>query len=61
VFGDLCSPITLATDDGKWYFLLLVDDHIRFMWLTLLKTKDEVVDSINRFTAEAEVESGHPH
>jgi hypothetical protein len=33
VHGDLCGPITPATHGGRRYFLLLVDDHSRFMWL----------------------------
>ena len=31
VHGDLCGPITAATNGGWWYFLLLVDDCSRYM------------------------------
>lgn len=41
VHADLCGPISPATPGGKRYFLLLVDDKSRFMWLRLLTTKDE--------------------
>jgi hypothetical protein len=41
VHGDLCGPISPETQGGRCYFLLLVDDHNRMMWLTLLRTKDE--------------------
>jgi transposase InsO family protein len=37
---DLCSPITPTTPSNNWYFLLLIDDYSRFMWVVLLPTKD---------------------
>ena len=33
VHGDLCGPITPTTHGGRRYFLLLVDDCSRYMWL----------------------------
>jgi transposase InsO family protein len=57
VHGDLCGPITPVTPGGKRYFLLLVDDCSRYMWLTLLATKDEASDAIKRFMAEVEREA----
>ena len=33
VYGDLCGPIMPATNGGRRYFLLLVDDCSRYMWL----------------------------
>ena len=41
VHGDLCGPISPPTPAGNAYFLLLVDDMSRYMWLTLLHTKAE--------------------
>jgi hypothetical protein len=41
VHGDLCGPITLATTAGNKYFLLIVDDFSRYMWVVLLKRKDQ--------------------
>jgi hypothetical protein len=49
VHGDLCGPISPATPAGNRYFLLLVDDYSRFMWVKLLRTKDEAVDAIRQF------------
>jgi hypothetical protein len=40
VHGDLCGPITPATHGGRRYFILLVDDYSRYMWLQLLTSKD---------------------
>ena len=58
VHGDLCGPITPATIDGRRYFLLLMDDCSRCMWLQLLTSKDEVVAVIKKFKMRAEAESG---
>ena len=33
VHGDLCGPIPSATLGGRKYFILLVDDCSRYMWL----------------------------
>jgi hypothetical protein len=45
VHGDLCGPITPVTTTGKKYVFLLVDDVSRYMWLTLLGTKDEAANA----------------
>nr|AAP44677.1 putative gag-pol polyprotein [Oryza sativa Japonica Group] len=57
VHGDLCGPISPATPGGKSYFLLLVDDHSRYMWLVLLARKGDAVKAIMHFQASAEAES----
>jgi hypothetical protein len=33
VHGDLCGPVTPVTPSGNQYFLLLVDDMSRYMWV----------------------------
>lgn len=58
VHGDLCGQITPPTPGGKSYFLLLVDDHSRHMWLELLASKDEALSYFKKFKVAAEVESG---
>jgi hypothetical protein len=57
VHGDLCGPITPTTTGGRCYFLLLVDDASRFMWVVLLPTNAAVVDAIKHVQATAEKES----
>ena len=58
VHDDLCGPITPATNGGRRYFLLLMDDCSRYMWLQLLTSKDEAAAAIKKFKMRAEAESG---
>jgi hypothetical protein len=39
----------LAMHGGQRYFLLLVDDCSRYMWLQLPMSKDEAAEAIKRF------------
>jgi transposase InsO family protein len=56
--GDLCSPITPATPSGNRYFLLLVDDFSRYMWIALPPSKDAAAAAIKRIQAAAERKTG---
>jgi transposase InsO family protein len=56
VHGDLCGPVTPATPGGRHYFMLLVDDLSRYMWVVVLNSKGEVADAIRRAQATAEAE-----
>ena len=58
VHGDLCGPITPATPGGKQYFLLLVDDKSRYMWVSLLVAKSDTLAAVKKFEAKVEVEKG---
>jgi hypothetical protein len=58
VHGDLCGPITPVTLSGKCYFLLLVDDYNRYMWVSLLATKDGASTVIQNIQAIVEHKSG---
>jgi hypothetical protein len=57
VHDDLCGPISPPTPGGRRHFLLLVDD-ARYMWVTLLSSKDEAPAAIKRWKALVEAESG---
>ena len=56
--GDLCGPITPATPSGNRYFLLLIDDFSRYMWIALLDTKDAAPTAIKRIQVAAKRKSG---
>nr|GEV83612.1 hypothetical protein [Tanacetum cinerariifolium] len=34
---DLCGPMRIASINGKWYVLVIVDDYSRYMWNQVLK------------------------
>jgi hypothetical protein len=46
VHGNLCSPIKPTTLSSKKLFVLLVNDYNRFMWVALVRSKDEALDAI---------------
>ena len=43
--GVLCGPVTPATPGGRRYFLLLVDDLSRYMWVMVLGSKGEAAEA----------------
>lgn len=57
VHGDLCGPISPSTPVGNKYFLLVVDDYSRYMWVVLLKSKDEALQAFKKMKVAAEVEA----
>jgi transposase InsO family protein len=50
--------VTPATPRGRRYFLLLVDDLSRYMWVVVFGSKGEAADAIRRAQAAAEAECG---
>lgn len=55
--ADLCGPITPATKGGNQYFLLIVDDYSRYMWVYLIKNKYEAFGMFQKFKIQVEKES----
>ena len=53
---DLCGPIKPSTLGGKSYFLPIVDDFSRYMWISLLSLKAEALQGFKRFRMMAEAE-----
>jgi IS30 family transposase len=58
VHDDLCCPTSSTTSRGNKYFLLLVDDLSRYMWVAMIPSKDRAVATIKDIQARAEGESG---
>lgn len=52
--ADLCGPISPPTPAGNNYFMLIVDDFSRWMWIYVIKAKDQVYHMFLKFKAEAE-------
>nr|GEU54259.1 zinc finger, CCHC-type [Tanacetum cinerariifolium] len=57
VHGDLCGPIIPPTPTGNRYFMLLVDDYSRVMWVYLLKAKDEALEVFKNFRKKVKTET----
>jgi hypothetical protein len=58
VHGDLCGLVTPTTPSDNRFFFLLVDDLSRYMWLAVMRTKDQAMSVFVAFQARAEVEAG---
>jgi IS30 family transposase len=58
VHGDLCGLVTPTTPSDNRFFFLLVDDLSRYMWLAVMRTKDQAMSVFVAFQAQAEVEAG---
>ena len=58
VHMDLCGPIKPSTLGGKSYFLLIVDDFTRYMWISLLACKAEALNNFKKFKVMVEAETG---
>ncbi|WVZ97480.1 hypothetical protein U9M48_043012 [Paspalum notatum var. saurae] len=56
IHDDLCGPVS-PTPGGRRFFLLLVDDVTRYMWVVLLEAKPGAGEAIKRMQAEAERQS----
>nr|GEZ00301.1 hypothetical protein [Tanacetum cinerariifolium] len=42
---DLCGPMRIASINGKWYVLVIVDDYSRYTWVHFLRSKDEAPEN----------------
>nr|GEU77319.1 hypothetical protein [Tanacetum cinerariifolium] len=46
---DLCGLMRVASINGKWYVLVIVDDYSRYTWVHFLRTKDETPEVTKNF------------
>lgn len=49
IHGNLCGPISPCTLSGKRYFLHLVDDYSKKMWVYFLTAKSEALEMFTKF------------
>nr|GEU88259.1 putative ribonuclease H-like domain-containing protein [Tanacetum cinerariifolium] len=52
---DLCGPMRVASINGKWYVLVIVDDYSGYTWVNFLRTKDETPNVIKNFLKKISV------
>ncbi|KAK1579816.1 hypothetical protein QYE76_018761 [Lolium multiflorum] len=57
VHGDICGPISPATPSGNEYFMLVVDDLSQYMWIVLLKSKDQGLQAFEKIKEAGEVKA----
>ncbi|GKB50823.1 retrovirus-related pol polyprotein from transposon TNT 1-94 [Tanacetum coccineum] len=46
---DLYGPMRIASLNGKWYVLVVVEDYSHYTWLYFLRSKDEALEVIKTF------------
>ena len=56
VYLDICGPISPSTLGGSKYFLLIVDDFSRLMWVSMLKLMSSALKEFKWFKKLAEAE-----
>nr|GEV88187.1 putative ribonuclease H-like domain-containing protein [Tanacetum cinerariifolium] len=52
---DLCGPMRVASINGQWYVLVIVDDYSQYTWVYFLRTKDETPEVIKNFLKKISV------
>ncbi|GJZ09318.1 retrovirus-related pol polyprotein from transposon TNT 1-94 [Tanacetum coccineum] len=52
---DLCGPMRVASINGKKYILMIVDNYSRYIWVYFLRSKDETLEIIKKFIAQAQL------
>lgn len=57
IHGYICGPISPPTPAGNRYFLLLVDDFSRKMWVFMLKQKSDALAAFKKFKTLVENET----
>jgi hypothetical protein len=58
VHGGLCGPVMPETPSGSQYLFILVVGLSRFMWVTLMSTKDQAMWVFIEFRELTKAESG---
>ena len=49
IHSDVCGPIKKPSFNGARYFVTFIDDYSRKLWVSLIKTKDRVIDEFKKF------------
>ena len=56
--SDVCGPMPVLSLGGALYFVTFIDDATRKVWVYILKRKDEVLATFQKFLALVENQSG---
>jgi transposase InsO family protein len=52
------AGVAINTEGNMYFFLLLIDDLSRYMWISLMASKDQAQASFMTFKSQVEAESG---
>ena len=58
IHSDVCGKIGTRSLSGGEYFVTFVDDHTRYVWAYILKSKDEVFAHFQKWKAQVEKSTG---
>ena len=58
VHADIYGPISPSTLGGSRYFLLIIDNYSRLIWVAMLQHKSDAFEAFKKFKALAETEKG---
>lgn len=56
---DLCGPMRTKSIAGNKYFMLIVDDFTRMIWVYFLRNKSEAFNSFKKLKSMTELQSGY--
>ncbi|CAL9024591.1 unnamed protein product [Prunus brigantina] len=56
---DLCGPVRNESIAGNKYFMLLIDDSIRMIWVYFLRNKSEALSCFKKFRSMIELQYGY--
>ncbi|KAM1869039.1 hypothetical protein ACFX1X_045713 [Malus domestica] len=58
VHVDLCGPMRNESTEGNKYFMLLVDDVTKMIWVYFLRYKSDAFSCFKKFKAMTELQTG---
>lgn len=58
IHNDVCGKIGTQLLGGGEYFITFTDDHTRYVWVYILKSKDEVFAHFRKWKAQVEKSTG---
>jgi len=51
IYLDICGLMETKNFSGQLYFITFVDDHLRKLWVYVLKSKDQMLGVFKQFQA----------
>ena len=58
IHTDVCGPITTSVRDGYMYFIMFMDDLLRYGYIFMIRRKSESFEVFNRYHNEVKKQIG---